>query len=116
MLEPTVGALKQEQDAGLTELPVRRFVEFESRNLNSWSRQHRVIGKTEVLAKGQNPRFVVTNFEVDDFEARALYEDFNCARGDIENRIKEQNRISLPTAPAPQQWLRNSCDFGSPLH
>lgn len=92
MLAPSFELLQSELDEGLLELPVRRFVEFGYRTLKSWSRKRRVIGKAEVLAKGQNPRFVVTNFESDDFEARALYEDFYCARGDMENRIKEQQQ------------------------
>lgn len=91
-LAPSFEALQSELDAGLLELPVRRFVEFDYRTLNSWSRKRRVVGKAEVLAKGENPRFVVTNFEAEHFDARALYEDFYCARGDMENRIKEQQQ------------------------
>lgn len=73
-------------------LPVRRFVQFEYRTLKSWSRRRRVVGKAEVLEKGDNPRFVVTNLSAELFEARALYEDLYCARGDMENRIKEQQQ------------------------
>jgi hypothetical protein len=91
-LAPSFESLQSELEDGLAELPVRRFVEFKYRTLKSWSRKRRVIGKAEVLTKGQNPRFVVTNFEADDFEARALYEGFYCARGDMENRIKEQQQ------------------------
>jgi len=91
-LAPTFEALAGEHEAGLLELPVRRFVEFEYRTLDSWSRKRRVVGKAEVLEKGKNPRFIVTNFEADAFEARLLYEDFYCARGDMENRIKEQQQ------------------------
>ena len=53
-------------------------------------RQRRVIGKAEFLHKGANPRFVVTSLSPERLGARALYEDFYCARGDMENRIKEQ--------------------------
>jgi hypothetical protein len=49
-----------------------------------------VIGKAEHLAKGENPRFVVTSLATNTLDARALYEDLYCARGDMENRIKEQ--------------------------
>ena len=91
-LAPSFEALQSDLEAGLLELPVRRFVEFEYRTLSSWTRRRRVVGKAEVLAKGQNPRFVVTNFDVEHFDARALYEDFYCARGDMENRIKEQQQ------------------------
>lgn len=89
-LAPVFEDLQAELEAGSLELPVRRFEEFEYKTLDSWSRGRRVVGNAEVLAKGQNPRFVVTNFGSDAFDARALYEDFYCARGDMENRIKEQ--------------------------
>ncbi|MGE9290036.1 MAG: IS1380 family transposase [Puniceicoccales bacterium] len=91
-LAPTFAALQCELEEGSLELPVRCFVEFGYRTVNSWNRKRRVVGKAEVLAKGENPRFVVTNFKPEDFDARALYEDFYCARGDMENRIKEQQQ------------------------
>ena len=50
----------------------------------------RVIGKAEYLSKGENPRFIVTNISCQEIAARALYETVYCARGDMENRIKEQ--------------------------
>ena len=50
------------------------------------------FGKAEVLEKGRNPRFVVTNLSEAVFDARSLYEDFYCARGNMENRIKEQQQ------------------------
>jgi hypothetical protein len=56
----------------------------------SWSRARRVIGKAEHLEKGGNPRFVVTSLSPEVWEARALYEELYCARGEMENRIKEQ--------------------------
>ena len=56
----------------------------------SWTCERRVVGKAEYLAKGENPRFIVTSLAVEDWEARALYEDLYCARGEMENRIKEQ--------------------------
>lgn len=74
------------------ELPARRFVQFEYRTLKSWSRSRRVVGKAELLDRGENPRFVVTNLSEDVFDARSLYEDFYCGRGDMENRIKEQQQ------------------------
>ena len=49
-----------------------------------------LVGKAEHLAKGSNPRFVATSLSADEFDARALYEDVYCARGEMENRIKEQ--------------------------
>ena len=79
---------------------VRAFAEFEYRTRDSWSRRRRVIGKAEVMAEGENPRFVVTNLPAkgfkDDQESRArftparLYEELYCARGDMENMLKQQ--------------------------
>jgi hypothetical protein len=51
-----------------------------------------VVGKAEVLPGKTNPRFVVTTLSSDEWQARPLYEDLYCARGDMENRIKEQQR------------------------
>ena len=83
-------ALESVLEEDSSELPVREFIEFEYRTLNSWSRSRRVVGKAEILERGRNPRFVVSNLKSDDFEARSLYEDFYCARAEMENRIKEQ--------------------------
>ena len=68
----------------------RVFKDFTYQTRESWSRPRRVIGKAEHLAKGANPRFVVTSISADQLEAQSLYEDEYCARGDMENRIKEQ--------------------------
>lgn len=68
----------------------RVFKDFRYRTRKSWSCERRVIGKAEHLAKGENPRFVVTSLSIEAWDARALYEDLYCARGDMENRIKEQ--------------------------
>ena len=73
-----------------TQKPERVFKDFVYRTRRSWSRQRRVVGKAEYLAKGENPRFIVTSIKAERIEARALYEEFYCARGDMENRIKEQ--------------------------
>lgn len=73
-----------------TDEPARVFKGFTYQTLKSWSRSRRVIGKAEHLAKGANPRFVVTSIPASEFDARSLYEDEYCARGDMENRIKEQ--------------------------
>jgi len=70
--------------------PARVFADFDYQTLKSWARSRRVIGKAEHLAKGSNPRFVVTSLTANEFEAKSLYEDEYCARGDMENRIKEQ--------------------------
>jgi hypothetical protein len=68
----------------------RVFKDFRYRTRESWSRSRRVIGKAEHLAKGANPRFVVTSLSTDEYDARTLYEQEYCARGEMENRIKEQ--------------------------
>ena len=68
----------------------RVFKDFRYQTLESWTRDRRVVAKAEHLDKGSNPRFVVTSIHVERMEARTLYEQLYCARGDMENRIKEQ--------------------------
>jgi hypothetical protein len=84
---------EQEQAAGQyrqTGLAARVFKEFPYQTRESWSRTRRVVAKAEHLEKGANPRFVVTSLGVEQWEARPLYENLYCARGEMENRIKEQ--------------------------
>jgi hypothetical protein len=68
----------------------RIFSEFSYRTKKSWSASRRVVAKAEHLSKGSNPRFVVTSLPREAMEGRPLYEDVYCARGEMENRIKEQ--------------------------
>ncbi len=68
----------------------RVFAEFDYRTRKSWSRARRVVAKAEYLDKGENPRFVVTSLTPEQWAAQDLYEKFYCARGEMENRIKEQ--------------------------
>jgi hypothetical protein len=75
---------------GETGQPARLFHQFRYRTQKSWSRKRRVVAKAECLDKGINPRFVVTSLSAGRMPARSLYEDFYCARGEMENRIKEQ--------------------------
>ena len=70
--------------------PTRRFRDFHYRTRKSWTRRRRVVGKAEYLSKGPNPRFVVTNLSPRKAAAKRLYEKLYCARGEMENRIKEQ--------------------------
>ena len=70
--------------------PVRIFKELDYRTKKSWSRSRRVVAKVEHLERGSNPRFVVTSLDREKIDARELYEDLYCARGEMENRIKEQ--------------------------
>ncbi len=78
---------------------VREFTEFGYRTQESWSRERRVIGKAEIMSQGENPRFVVTNLPANGFKDQAdkgrfrparLYEELYCARGDMENKLKQQ--------------------------
>ena len=68
----------------------RVFTHFTYRTHKSWSTTRRVIAKAEHLSKGANPRFIVTNLPEDYASPQDLYENTYCARGDMENRIKEQ--------------------------
>ncbi|HEY4933250.1 MAG TPA: IS1380 family transposase [Terriglobales bacterium] len=69
---------------------VRVFAQFSYRTRKSWSCARRVVAKAEYLDKGENPRFVVTSLTAEQWAAQDLYEKFYCARGEMENRIKEQ--------------------------
>jgi hypothetical protein len=102
----------QAQQAFLdTGAPSRVFGELTYRTLKTWSRARRVVVKAEHLAKGANPRYVVTSLNPDEADARTLYEELYCARGDMENRIKEQqlelfaDRTSTQTMRANQLRL-----------
>ena len=68
----------------------RFFKEFYYQTRKSWSRRRRVVAKAEHLEKGENPRFVVSSLTAEEWLAPALYEELYCARGEMENRIKEQ--------------------------
>ena len=85
------GALdKAFERCGLSGQPERVFDEFSYQTLDSWSRPRRVIGKAEILERGPNPRFVVTSLSRPQGSAQEVYEQLYCARGEMENRIKEQ--------------------------
>jgi len=96
-----------------TDKPARYFREFRYRTRRSWSRERRVIGKAEVTKDGANPRFVVTSLKRAECKPKYLYEKLYCARGDMENRIKEcqldlyADRTSTATMRANQLrlWL-----------
>jgi hypothetical protein len=64
-------------------------VDFRWSTKDSWTRRRRVVGKAEWTLLGANPRFVVTSLSAERWPAKQLYEDLYCARGDMENRIKE---------------------------
>ena len=106
---------RAEEDARKTGRAARCFADFPWTTRNSWSRRRRVVAKAEwtpFFAGGKaNPRFVVTSLTPGDYEARALYEDVYCQRGDMENRIKEcqgdlfADRTSAATMRANQLRL-----------
>ena len=89
----------------------RVFRDFMYATRKSWSRLRRVVGKAEHLSKGADPRFIVTTLPAQDYPAKALHEELYCARGDMENRIKEQqlalfaDRTSTATMRANQLRL-----------
>jgi Transposase DDE domain group 1 len=91
--------------------PARQFDDFTYTTLDSWSRERRVVAKAEHLAKGPNPRFVVTSLAPSAIDGQSLYEQIYCARGEMENRIKEQqldlfaDRTSAATMRANQLRL-----------
>ena len=91
--------------------PARVFHDFLWATKDSWTRRRRVIAKAEWTLKGSNPRFIVTSLKPDQWQAQALYEDLYCARGDMENRIKEcqldlyADRTSAATMRANQMRL-----------
>ena len=111
-----VGAIAEDLAAAAAESladggPARGFADLAWRTLDSWSRERRVVAKAEHLPKGANPRFVVTSLPASAIDARTLYEDVYCARGEVENRIKAQQldlfagRTSAATMRANQLRL-----------
>ena len=94
--------------------PARVFAEFayQTRRAKNggWDRERRVVAKAEHIDGKENPRFVVTSLTAEQWAAQALYEELYCARGDMENRIKEQfslfaDRVSAETMRANQLRL-----------
>jgi hypothetical protein len=85
----------------------RRFKDFTYRTRESWSRERRVVGKAEHLAKGSNSRFVVTSLSKEEYEGRSLYEDLYCGRGEMENRIKEQQLMLFADRTSAEDMRAN---------
>lgn len=90
-----------------TGVAARAFTDFVYQTRDSWSRARRVVGKAEHLPKGPNPRFVVTSLTAAEREAQVLYEQDYCGRGDMENRIKEQ-QLMLFADRTSTAWLRSN--------
>jgi hypothetical protein len=103
-------------ESSATQRPARRFKELVYRTRKSWSRPRRVVAKAEHTGDKANPRFVVTSLSIEEYPARGLYEDLYCARGEMENRIKEAqlslfaDRLSAETFRANQLrlWLSSA--------
>ena len=98
-------------EAAASGRPARRFRDFTWSTLDSWSRPRRVVAKAEWTEGKENPRFVVTSLKPAEAPAQHLYEAIYCARGDLENRIKEcqldlfADRTSAATMRANQLRL-----------
>ena len=103
--------LAAEAASATTGEPARLFADFLWTTKESWSRRRRVVAKAEWTAGGPNPRFVVTSLKAREYGAKELYEDVYCARGEMENRIKEcqldllADRTSAATMRANQLRL-----------
>jgi Transposase DDE domain group 1 len=102
------------QQWGTTGKPARVFTEFSyqtrKRKNGGWDRERRVVAKAEHIDGKENPRFVVTSLKAEEWAAQALYEELYCARGEMENRIKEQfslfaDRVSSETMRANQMRM-----------
>ena len=112
-LTRTIGAelVEARNESQASAQPARRFKDFIWSTRNSWSRQRRVIAKPEWTKGEANPRFIVTSLTAADGDGRLLYEDVYCARGEMENRIKEcqidlfADRTSTATMKANQLRL-----------
>jgi len=104
-IEQELAEAKEHSDSSAT--AVRIFKDFTHRTLKSWSRTRRVVAKAEHLLAGRNPRFVVTSLSKEQIVASALYEDLYCARGDMENRIKEQQLALFADRTSAHQMAVN---------
>jgi len=102
---------RAEAESRRTGKPARRFKDFKWSTVRSWSCERRVVAKAEWTQGEANPRFVVTSLKRSECKARYLYEKVYCARGDMENRIKEcqldlyADRTSTATMQANQLRL-----------
>ena len=99
IIAPKLGKLQHDIAHENLGLPIRGFTEFSYTTLDSWSRKRRVVAKLEVLEKGENPRFIVTNLPV------------SAARW--KTGSKNSRWTCAPTGPAPTGWRATSCGSGS---
>jgi hypothetical protein len=112
IIGPQMGEATQQW--GATGKPARVFSEFSyqtrKRKNGGWDRERRVVAKAEHIDGKENPRFVVTSLKAEEWTAQELYEELYCARGEMENRIKEQfslfaDRVSSETMRANQMRM-----------
>lgn len=116
-IAPKFARLKRDIQIGEATAPTRRFTELKYQTRESWSARRRVIAKMEWLNKGPNPRFVVTNIPGHGFgsdsedptryQSQRLYEELYCARGEMENRIKEQ-QLDLFADRTSTHWMASN--------
>jgi len=116
-IAPKFAQLERAIQDGQAKAPTRRFTEIKYRTLTSWSARRRVIAKMEWLNKGPNPRFVVTNIpgsgfgthseDLTRYQSQRLYEELYCARGEMENRIKEQ-QLDLFADRTSTHWMASN--------
>lgn len=101
MAEPLMQQAKEAFAADSTKQRVFGWIDYAA---DTWNQERRVIAKAEVTGKGENPRFVVTNIEGD---AQALYDKLYCQRGEMENRIKEQQLGLFSDRTSCHAWWPN---------
>jgi hypothetical protein len=91
-LQRAIGKVMQQAKRQYNETgtPAKLYTEIRYQTKKTWTRTRRVVAKAEYLADKENPRFVVTSLAAKRWPTRILYEQLYCARGDMENRIKEQ--------------------------
>ena len=101
MIEDEMELMQKESEK--TQEPQRCFKDLQYA-AKSWKHERRIVAKIEHLPKGANPRFIVTNLDDD---AQVLYEDVYCARGDMQNRIKEQQLGLFADRTSASAWWAN---------
>ena len=117
------GELYRGIQSGEIQVPCRRFEDFEYRTRKNWSRARRVVGKAEILEKGENPRFVVTNLPAEGLPVSpksALQlprstRSFTALAEKWKTASRRRSRTSLPIAPAQAGWPPTNSGSGSRL-
>jgi hypothetical protein len=105
MIEDAMEEAREIQEE--SEEPARVFKELVYQTRTSWTAARRVVAKAEYLPGKANPRYVVTNISKEEMDGKTLYEDLYCARGDMENRIKEQQLYLFATRTSAKTMRAN---------